>query len=201
MKRKILILSLMAILSSGAFAQCDTVPCPKNEFTIGYGIIPATSYPFLLFSSNDHFSFTHDRIGTIYTSYTRKVSKRIGIGVTVCYDPVRLTYSDGAGTLPICKVKEDCVSIMPHIKWYWRKEKNYSFYSKIAGFLGYCFLNYRQEEYQPDIYEVQPPKDSFAPALHCTFFGVDFKKGIFNGFMQLGLGNEGLFSFGLRYEL
>ena len=191
----------MAILSSGAFAQCDTVPCPKNEFTIGYGIIPATSYPFLLLFSNGHFSCTHDRIGTIYTSYTRQVFKRIGIGVTVCYDPVRLTYSDGAGNLPICKVKKDCVSIMPHIKWYWTKDKNYRIYSKIAGIWGCCIQNYRQEEYQPTIYEVQPPEEPFAPALHFTFFGVDFKTDYFNGFMQLGLGNEGLFSFGLRYEL
>ena len=200
MKRKILILSLMAILSSSAFAQHDTVSCKKNEFTIGYGIIPATSYPFRAFWK-DHFSLTHDRIGTIYTSYTRQVSKRIGIGVTICYDPVRLTYTDKEENITICKVKEDCVSIMPHIKFYWVKEKNLNIYSKLAGILGYCFLNYRQEEYQPDIYEVQPPKDSFAPALHCTLFGVDFKKGIYNGFMQLGLGNEGLFSFGLRYEL
>lgn len=203
MKTRIILLILALAFACPALAQQDDTLYHKNEFTVGYGLIPATSYPLLFMSTNDHFIMHHDRIGALNTSYTRRVSKRIGLGLTICYDPVRITYYDMSGTerIPVCKVKEDCVTVMGHIKFYWLKDKNVFYYSKLAGILGLCFLNYRQEEYHPEIYEVQPITEPLAPGLQFTFFGMDFLMDYCTGFLQFGIGNEGLVSIGLRYEL
>lgn len=202
-KRLLWVIGVILISVIQAHAQNDTVPRIKNEFTIGYGIIPSTSYSYVFSSTNDHFSASQEKIGAICVSYTpRRAYKKFGFGITICYDPVRMVYTDKTGAEPvtICKVKEDCISFMLHFKYYWYQDKDLTYYSKIAAPLSFCCRNYRQEEYHPDIYEVQAPVELFSTAFQCTFFGVDFKTEYCAGFVQFGIGHEGICTFGLRYE-
>ena len=46
MKTKFIILGLLIALAVPAFAQRDTIRSNKNEFSIGYGVMPSSSFRF-----------------------------------------------------------------------------------------------------------------------------------------------------------
>ena len=203
MKKILFVFYLMAFFSGTAFAQLDTVRSNKNEFSIGYGHVPSSSFRYhpgcLIYPETDN-------IGAFYVTYTRRLNKALGIGVTACFDPIRLNYHDqvnGESTL-ICKVSQNSISILPHLKINWLNTKYVNLYSKVAP-IGIRFCTYKQEEYYPDLYEIQPPVDSFKDkigyAYQFTPIGIEIGTKQFAGFMQVGIGMEGIISIGFRYGL
>ena len=203
MKKIILITCLIAFFSGTASAQLDTVRSNKNEFSIGYGHMPSSSFRFrpgcLIYPKTDN-------IGAIYVTYTRRLNKVLGIGVTACFDPIRLNYYDkvnGESTL-ICKVSQNSISILPHLKINWLNTKFVNLYSKVAP-IGIRYCTYKQEEYYPDLYEVQAPvnsfKDKIGYAYQFTPIGIEIGTKRCAGFMQCGIGIEGMISIGFRYGL
>lgn len=200
MKKIILITCLIAFFSGTAFAQLDTIRSNKNEFSIGYGIGPSSSFRF---RSGCMFYPETDNIGAIYVTYTRRLTKVIGIGLTVCYDPIRLNYYGqvNGGSALICKVNENSFSFMPHLKINWLNTKYVNLYSKVA-ILGIHYVTYKQEEYYPELYEVNAPE--LGPTLmayQITPVGVEVGTKRCAGFLQVGIGMEGLISIGFRYGL
>ena len=203
MKTKLIILGLLIAFALPAFAQRDIIRSNKNEFSYGYGHMPASSFRYhpgcLIYPETDN-------IGTLYVTYTRRLTKVIGIGVTACFDPIRLNYYDrvnGESTL-ICKVYENSLSLIPHLKINWLNTKYVNLYSKVAP-IGVRYCTYKQEEYYPDLYEIQKPFDSFADridyAYQITPIGVEVGTKQFAGFLQVGIGMEGIISIGFRYGL
>jgi len=200
MKKALIILTLLLLFSLPTFAQLDTVRSNKNEFSIGYGIGPSSSFRFrpgcMIYPETDN-------IGAIYVTYTRRLTKVIGIGLTVCYDPIRLNYYGqvNGGSALICKVNENSFSFMPHLKINWLNTKYVNLYSKVA-ILGIHYVTYKQEEYYPELYEVNAPE--LGPTLmayQITPVGVEVGTKRCAGFLQVGIGMEGLISIGFRYGL
>ena len=203
MKKRIILLSLAMALVMPVFAQRDTIRSNKNEFSYGYGHMPASSFRYrpgcFIYPETDN-------IGTLYVTYTRRLTKVIGIGVSACFDPIRLNYHDrvnGESNL-ICKVNENSLSLIQHLKINWLNTKYVNLYSKVAP-LGIRYCTYQQEEYYPDLYEIQKPFDSFADridyAYQITPIGVEVGTKQFAGFLQVGIGMEGIISIGFRYGL
>ena len=203
MKTKFIILGLLVALVVPAFAQRDTIRSNKNEFSYGYGHMPASSFRYrpgcFIYPETDN-------IGAIYVTYTRRLTKVIGIGVSACFDPIRLNYYDkvnGESTL-ICKVSQNSISILPHLKINWLNTKFVNLYSKVAP-IGIRYCTYKQEEYYPDLYEVQAPvnsfKDKIGYAYQFTPIGIEIGTKRCAGFMQCGIGMEGMISIGFRYGL
>ena len=203
MKTKFIILGLLVAFAVPAFAQRDTIRSNKNEFSIGYGHMPSSSFRFrpgcLIYPKTDN-------IGAIYVTYTRRLNKVLGIGVTACFDPIRLNYYDkvnGESTL-ICKVSQNSISILPHLKINWLNTKFVNLYSKVAP-IGIRYCTYKQEEYYPDLYEIQAPvnsfKDKIGYAYQFTPIGIEIGTKRCAGFMQCGIGMEGMISIGFRYGL
>ena len=203
MKKILFVFCLMAFFSGTAFAQLDTVRSNKNEFSIGYGHAPSSSFRYhpgcLIYPETDN-------IGAFYVTYTCRLSKVIGIGVTACIDPIILNYHDrvnGESTL-ICKVSQNSISILPHLKINWLNTKYVNLYSKVAP-IGIRYCTYKQKEYYPNLYEIQSPYDSFADkigyAYQITPIGVEVGTKRCAGFIQCGIGMEGIISIGFRYGL
>ena len=203
MKTKFVILSLLIALAMPVFAQRDTIRSNKNEFSIGYGHMPSSSFRFhpgyLIYPETDN-------IGAFYVTYTRRLNKVLGIGVTACFDPIRLNYHDrvnGENTL-ICTVTQNSFSILPHLKINWLNTKYVNLYSKVAP-IGIRYCTYKQKEYYPDLYEIQSPYNSFADgidyAYQITPIGIEIGTKRCAGFMQIGIGMEGIISIGFRYGL
>ena len=200
MKKTLFVFCLIAFFSGAAFAQLDTVRSNKNEFSIGYGFKPSSSFRY---SPGNHIQPEMDNIGAIFVTYTRRLSKVVGIGATFCYDPVRLSYYDNlhGEVIPVCKVKESNYSLMLHMKFNWLNTKYVNLYSKVAVF-GMHHVSYQQEEYHPELYEVIPPTQaSIVDAYQITPIGIEVGTKQLAGFMQVGLGMEGVFSIGIRYGL
>ena len=203
MKKRIILLSLAIALVMPAFAQLDTVRSNKNEFSIGYGHWPSSSFRYhpgcMIYPETDN-------IGAVYVTYTRRLTKVIGIGVTACIDPIILNYHDrvnGESTL-VCKVSQHSIALLPHLKINWLNTKYVNLYSKVAP-IGFRYCTYKQKEFYPDLYEVQSPYDSFTDridyAYQFTPIGIEIGTKQFAGFLQVGLGMEGIISIGFRYGL
>lgn len=203
MKNKLIIFSLLLAFAVPAFAQRDTIRSNKNEFSIGYGHMPSSSFRFrpgcMVYPETDH-------LGAFYVTYTRRLTRVIGIGVTACIDPIILNYHDrvnGERTL-ICKVSQNSISFLPHLKINWLNTKYVNLYSKVAP-IGIRYCTYKQKEYYPDLYEIQSPYDSFADkisyAYQFTPIGIEIGTKQLAGFLQVGIGMEGMISVGLRYGL
>ena len=203
MKRKITILALAIIVCVPVFAQLDTVRSNKNEFSIGYGHWPSSSFRYhpgcLIYPETDN-------IGAVFVTYTRRLNKVLGIGVTACIDPIILNYYDrvnGERTL-ICKVNQNSIALMPQLKINWLNTKYVNLYSKVAP-IGIRYCTYKQKEFYPDLYEIQSPYDSFTDridyAYQFTPIGIEIGTKQFAGFLQVGLGMEGIISIGFRYGL
>ena len=203
MKKLIILFALMMTFLSPIFAQRDTIRSNKNEFDIGYGLMPASSFRFrpgcMIYPERD-------KIGSFFAGYTRRRTKVIGVGVTFCYDPIHLDYygSVNGSNVLFCKVRQNSLTLMPHLKINWLNTKYVNLYSKVAP-IGVRYCTYKQEEYYPDLYEVQKPFDSFADrigyAYQITPVGVEVGTKQYAGFIQVGVGMEGLISFGFRYGL
>lgn len=203
MKIKLIILGLLVAFAVPALAQRDTIRSNKNEFSIGYGHFPSSSFRYhpgcLIYPETDN-------IGAIYVTYTRRLNKVLGIGVTACFDPIRLNYHDrvnGENTL-ICQVSQNSIAILPHLKINWLNTKFVNLYSKVAP-IGIRYCTYKQKEYYPDLYEIQSPYNSFADrigyAYQFTPIGIEIGTKRCAGFMQVGIGMEGIISIGFRYGL
>ena len=203
MKTKLIIFGLLFALAMPVFAQRDTIRSNKNEFSIGYGHLPSSSFRFhpgyLIYPETDN-------IGAFYVTYTRRLNKVLGIGVTACFDPIRLNYHDrvnGENTL-ICTVSQNSFSILPQLKINWLNTKYVNLYSKVAP-IGIRYCTYKQKEYYPDLYEIQSPYDSFADGIDYAYqftpIGIEIGTKRCAGFMQIGIGMEGIISIGFRYGL
>ena len=203
MKKTLFVFCLITFFSGSAFAQLDTVRSNKNEFSIGYGHWPSSSFRYhpgcMIYPETDN-------IGAVYVTYTRRLTKVIGIGVTACIDPIILNYHDrvnGESTL-VCKVSQHSIALLPHLKINWLNTKYVNLYSKVAP-IGIRYCTYKQKEYYPDLYEVQSPYDSFRDrigyAYQFTPIGIEIGTKQFAGFLQVGLGMEGIICIGFRYGL
>ena len=84
MKTIFIILGLLIALAVPAFAQRDTIRSNKNEFSFGYGVKPSSSFRY---NPGHHYYPLEENVGAIYATYTRRLTKVIGIGATYCLDP------------------------------------------------------------------------------------------------------------------
>ena len=202
MKKTFLLLALTAFLSSAALAQRDDVRSSKNEFSFGYGVLPSSS---MRWNPGSYYKPTGDFLGAIYATYTHRFTKVIGVGATYCYDPRRLEYYEPSNwnENPICRLNESSHTLMVHLKINWLNRKHVNLYSKIGQ--GIYAWNYRFEEYQPDLYEITTPSnelsDRYDYAYQIVPIGIEVGNQQYAGFVQVGLGMEGMISIGFRYGL
>ena len=203
MKNKLILFGLLIVTTTPVFAQRDTIRSNKNEFSIGYGFKPASSFSFRF---GWYYDCEMDPMGAFYATYTRRLTKVIGIGASYCFDPRQLTYYDSGS--PICKLGESSHTLMGHLKINWLNTRHVVLYSKLA--MGTCFWDYRlktfdhQGEYSlvPNYqYEINLPDNHRCFAYQFTPIGIEIGNKRWAGFAQYGLGMEGCFSIGVRYGL
>ena len=202
MKKSVFIICLLALLSGGAFAQIDTIRSNKNEFSIGYGVMPSSSFRY---KPGQHYYPLGENVGAIYATYTRRLTKVIGIGATYCFDPRVYTYYEKPSTKEglICRLGESSHTLMFHLKINWLNTKYVNLYSKVGQ--GIMAWGYNLKEYQPDVYQVNMPSNKFIDRIDYAYqvvpIGVEVGTKRCAGFIQCGLGMEGVISIGFRYGI
>ena len=202
MKKLFILLTLVMAFSLSTFAQRDTIRSNKNEFSIGYGVKPSSSFRF---NPGNHYYPLEENVGAIFATYTRRLNKVIGIGASYCFDPRFLTYYEKPNTKEglICRFGTSSHTLMFHLKINWLNTKYVNLYSKVGQ--GIMAWNYHLTEYQPHLYQIEMPSNDFADridyAYQFTPIGVEVGTKRCAGFIQCGFGMEGMISIGFRYGL
>ena len=202
MKKTILVFCLIAFFSDTAFAQLDSIRSNKNEFSIGYGVKPSSSYRY---NPRNHYYPLEENVGAIYATYTRRLTKVIGIGATYCFDPRVFNYYENPKTKegPIARLGESSHTLMFHLKINWLNTKYVNLYSKVGQ--GVMVWGYNLKEYQPDLFEINMPSNKFIDRINYAYqfvpIGVEVGTKRCAGFLQVGFGMEGMISIGFRYGL
>ena len=199
MKTKLFLLGLLVALAMPAFAQRDTIRSNKNEFSFGYGHMPSSSFRW---GGRFHYYYSErDYLGAFYATYTCRLTKVVGIGATYCFDPRILNYFEKSQ--PICRLNESSHTLMFHLKVNWLNTKYVNLYSKIGQ--GIMAWNYRLIEYQPNLYEIQLPSNDLTDRINYAYqftpIGIEVGTKQYAGFLQVGIGMEGIISIGFRYGL
>ena len=202
MKTKLIILGLLVVFAVPAFAQLDTVRSNKNEFSIGYGVKPSSSFRYSL---GHHYDPIEEHVGAIFATYTRRLTKVIGIGATYCFDPRVFTYYEKPNSKEglICRLGESSHTLMFHLKINWLNTKYVNLYSKVGQ--GIMAWGYNFKEYQTDVYQINMPSNKFIDRINYAYqfvpIGVEVGTKRCAGFIQCGIGMEGIISIGFRYGL
>ncbi len=104
-------------------------------------------------------------------------------------------YSPGHG--------ETSHTLMFHLKINWLNTKYVNLYSKVGQ--GIMAWGYNLKEYQPDLYQINMPSNKFIDRIDYAYqfvpIGVEVGTKQYAGFIQCGLGMEGIISIGFRYGL
>jgi hypothetical protein len=101
-------------------------------------------------------------------------------------------YKDIITEEKIGKAKHNNISIMPSVKFHWVRTKNFGFYSKIGA--GATFSNESQEG------DTKYTKSEVFFNFDVTPIGLDAGSQAFRGFLELGMGEQGILCAGLRYK-
>ncbi len=193
--KKLIALFMCFVVVSSAFAKNDK---DRNEFSITYGQFTVPQFAYVMggvfgaMFTVGHFSFENPKmVGAMGVEYVHYVNNWLGFGGAAMCDYMTATAlsvdSDGNKT-PNGKFQLGVASVMPVVKFAWLNRPHVGLYSKLAAGGGYTFTG--------DNADI---KDNFMFAFQATPFGVDFGGEQFRGFVEAGLGMQGIVSGGVRW--
>ena len=90
-------------------------------------------------------------------------------------------------------------SFMPSVKFNWLRKKNWGMYSKLAA--GATYINFDQDEYEDG--KKTGDKTTARDLMfnfQASFLGVEAGNNHVRGFLELGVGEQGIALAGLRYK-
>lgn len=176
-------------------------PYTHHEVTVGYGLLPSTSFRNTFWTGNPNYVRSHDYVGSFFVTYTYRFNQVVGLGATFAFDPANRSYSDKRypDLGEICKVKQNNFTTMVHLKINWLNTRVVAMYSKVG--LGVTFGKMNTQNFYPDLYEIAPSDLITNPRTAYSFVpvGIELGNRQYAAFMQVGFGAEGVFSLGFRY--
>lgn len=192
--RKLVTLLLCLSVPFSALAKNDR---DRNEFSITYGQFTVPQFAYVMGGvfgaafSLGHFSFDNAHlIGGAGVEYVHYVNDWLGFGGALVCDYMTADAmsvdSDGNKT-PNGKFNLGYASAMPVVKFAWFNRPRVGLYSKLAAGIGYSFAN------------DDSVKDNIGFAFQATPIGVDFGGESFRGFVEAGVGMQGLVNLGVRW--
>ena len=169
----------------------------RNEFSITYGQFTLPQFAYVLGGvfgavfSLGHFTFDNAHmIGAAGLEYVHYVNGWLGFGAAaVCDYMTADAYSvDGDGNkTPNGKFNLGYASVMPVAKFAWFNRDHVGLYSKLAVGAGYSFASGGDA------------KDNISWSGQITPIGVDFGGASFRGFVEGGIGMQGVVNAGVRW--
>ena len=192
--RKLVTLLLCLSVPFSALAKNDR---DRNEFSITYGQFTVPQFAYVMGGvfgaafSLGHFSFDNAHlIGGAGVEYVHYVNDWLGFGGALVCDYMTADAmsvdSDGNKT-PNGKFNLGYASAMPVVKFAWFNRPRVGLYSKLAAGVGYSFAN------------DDSVKDNIGFAFQATPIGVDFGGESFRGFVEAGVGMQGLVNLVVRW--
>lgn len=193
--------------AAGPFAPEDYYTYP-NDISLNYGIGSAQSFVNVLSSvfvaiPSSIAGMKLDGIwstGAIGVSYQRSLGKVVSVGGTFNYIRTACSFQDKNDPSITAKNAMDWFTLMATARFYWFKKRVVAMYSKIgvgAAVTGSSYVKHKGTEVEKGDYTFQWVK---IPAFQLSGVCVEFG-GRFRGFVELGIGMEGILNAGIKYYL
>ena len=193
--KKLIALFMCFVVVSSAYAKNDK---DRNEFSVTYGQFTVPQFAYVLgevfgvMFTLGHASFEDPHMyGAAGIEYVHYTNDWFGFGGTVLCDYMTaktVSVDKDGNKTPNGDFKLGCLSAMPLVKFAWLNREHVGLYSKLAAGAGYTFTG--------DNADV---KDNFMFAFQATPIGVDFGGERFRGFVEAGVGWQGIVSGGVRW--
>ena len=223
--KKILTLALLLTLGAGIFEVRAAEPAESearaaepftldayytypNEIALNYGVGSAQTFV-NLFSSifvaipSAIAGMELDKVrstGTIGVSYQRSLGKVVSVGAAFNYIRTFSTSHNKTDAAITSQYTMDWYTLMATARFYWFKKRVVAMYSKIgvgATLTGSSYIKNNGTELEKGDYTFQWVK---IPAFQLSGVCVEFG-GRFRGFVELGIGMEGILNAGIKYYL
>ena len=195
MKKFVAILLCLTVVF-GAYAKNDK---DRNEISITYGQVTLPQFAYVMGGvlgvafSLGHFTFENSRmLGSAGIEYVHYVNNWLGFGGAVMCDYMTAdAFSvDGDGNkTPNGKYNLGYVSAMPVVKFAWFNRPHVGLYSKLGFGAGMAFSDGDSN-----------PADNVSFSGQVTPLGFDFGGESFRGFIEAGVGMQGLVNGGIRWQ-
>lgn len=135
----------------------------------------------------------------IAVGYYRHLSKLIAVGGYAAYNGVKRDIyakwqdsNNNTTTEKIGKARRNNFSLMPSVKFHWVRTKNFGFYSKLG--VGATLSHESQEG------DSKYTNSQVFFNFDITPIGLDAGSQAFRGFLEFGMGEQGVLCAGLRYK-
>ena len=191
-------LAISALMYVPVQAQEET----RHEIAVSYGAVPNSTWvdvltdviPAMFGETFDN----HRYVGPIGLEYFYHTSPLIGVGAVAVF---ATNNEDGFyNKIQTSHVNKSYFTFMPSVKFNWLRKKNWGMYSKVAA--GVTYTHFDQQEYD----EVGK-KTNDKTTVNDLFFnfqasllGVEAGNQNVRGFVELGVGEQGIALAGIRFK-
>jgi len=193
--KRILLMAVVAMMATMSVnAQSDE---PKHEVGIFYGIGSASD---IISTYLEVFSYAvggqSSYWGPIGAEYYYHISPVVGVGAIAEYAGCKV---DAKNNSDACDLTY--LTLMPAVKFNWLRKKHFGMYSGLAAGVMLASINPDSSvKGQLDNNGKEIKKETVTSFMfNATALGIEFG-GNLRGFGELGIGEKGIFCFGLRYK-
>lgn len=197
---------LLAALAISAFfcvpAQAQDEQETRHEIGISYGTVPNSTWidilteviPAVFGETYDN----HHYVGPIGLEYYYHTSPLIGVGAVAVFAS---NNEDGFhNKIQTSHVTKSYFTFMPSVKFNWMRKTNWGMYSKVA--LGATYTHFDQQKYDEvgkKTNEKTTENDLFFN-FQASLLGVEAGNQHVRGFVELGVGEQGIALAGIRFK-
>lgn len=196
MKIKCLLAALAVSALMYVPAQAQDELETRHEVSISYGVCPNSTWidifesliPAIAGAKIDGSNY----LGPIGLEYHYRVNPLIGVGAIGVYSGFNQTIKDSNTT----KSKNSYFTLMPSVKFNWLRRSKWGMYSKLAAGAS---LRHASLDVQNATEKAKSENDVFFN-FHVSLLGVEVGSEQVLGFVEAGLGEQGILLAGMRYK-
>lgn len=127
--------------------------------------------------------------GVLNLSYSNQLNKTISVGAAVSFNRMKVNLKDNTGNFTAASANIFSLMSTGKFDWFRTGSDVFGMYSKVG--LGVMCINGTVME------EEHLSGNIWSPTFHISAIGMEVGKG-FSGFMELGVGMQGIVQFGIR---
>lgn len=198
MKKSILVAAALLMAALGANAQNGYDS--KHEVALGYGVYSNTQMldAFTVYATTEAgATFSNEKYsGMVVGEYLYRVNRWLGVGCDFVYGSSSMDFSTVAGVDKEGHTTSRYFTLMPAVKFDWLRTKFVGLYSKLA--LGATVCNWKNEYVDG---RDDATDNVFLFNFQASLLGVEAGGPHFRVFLEGGMGEQGVVTFGLRYKI
>ena len=197
MKKFLMMVAAALMVAVSAQAQNDYEE-PKHEIAVSYGTLSnATWRAFGDFLGTSMISLGKVRyddgsiFGALSLEYFYHITPLIGVGAVGCY--TKETKNMYIGDTQKGEAKNSFITVLPAVKFNWLRKKYFGMYSKVAA--GVSFAS-KKEDYTDGT--ASRSENSVEFNWQLSALGIEAGSPYVRGFVELGIGEQGMLLAGVR---